>query len=74
MSDSSAARTPYQHHPCPSSLAREWCFVFKLAAERPLVPPGFCNAVANIGHGIPHPTAQIVGSVDVFLASIEGSL
>jgi hypothetical protein len=29
-------------------------------AERSLMPPGFCNAITNIGHGIPLPRLSVL--------------
>jgi hypothetical protein len=62
-----------QHHPCPPPLAKDRCFVFKLLEGRLCLDPGFCNAMGE--YLTWHLTAQVlIGSVDVFLASIKGSL
>jgi hypothetical protein len=62
-----------QHHPCPPPLAKDRCSVFKLLEGRLCLHPGFCNAMGE--YLTWHLTAQVlIGSVDVFLASIKGSL
>jgi hypothetical protein len=40
--------------PLPTTFGQEMMLRLQ-AAERPLMPPGFCNVMANIGHGIPLP-------------------
>jgi hypothetical protein len=44
-----------QHHPCPPVLTKQGQVLRLQAAERPLTPPVFCNAMVIIAYGIPKP-------------------
>jgi hypothetical protein len=49
-----------KHRPCPPSLAKEWCFVFKLL-KGDLCSQGSAMAVmAGIRHGIPLPRLSVL--------------